>query len=61
MFREVGFTDVTGTNGIDAAVLGAYAIALNRLEREYDAFYNPDDMIGEDGKPLRKKGYSVHY
>ena len=36
-FREIGFDDVKGTNGIDSAVLGAYAIALNRLEREYGA------------------------
>ena len=36
-FREIGFADVKGTNGIESAVLGAYAIALNRLEREYGA------------------------
>ncbi len=35
--------------------------APDEAKRSYDAFYNPDDMIGEDGKPLRKKGYSVHY
>ena len=37
MFREIGFRDVEGMSGTDTAVLGAYGIALNRLEREYGA------------------------
>ena len=42
-FREIGFSDVKGTNGIETSVLGAYAIALNRLEREYGAVGASDD------------------
>lgn len=37
IFSEIGFTDVTGTNGIDTALLGAYARTLNVLERKYGA------------------------
>ncbi len=35
--------------------------APDEVKRSYDAFYNPGDMTDEDGKPLRKKGYSVRY
>lgn len=37
MFQEAGFKDVEGMSGTDTAVLGAYGIALNRLERQYGA------------------------
>lgn len=43
MFREIGFSGVEGLSGTDTAVLGAYGIALNRLEREYGAL----SVIGE--------------
>lgn len=42
-FREIGFSSVDGLSGTDTAVLGAYAMALNRLEREYGAM----SVIGE--------------
>lgn len=37
MFKEIGFKGVSGTNNIDTTTLGAYAIALNGLEKEYGA------------------------
>lgn len=61
MFREVGFTDVTGTNGIDAAVLGAYAIALNRLEREYGAISASDSPVFTTGNSTNTKAAVFYY
>lgn len=51
MFRRAGFSEVTGTNGIDAAVLNAYAIALAELERRYGA-------IGASDSPAFTTGNS---
>ena len=54
-FREIGFNDVKGTNGIETSVLGAYAITLNQLEREYGAIGasdNPEFVTG-NGKNVK--------
>ena len=61
MFKEIGFTDVTGTNGIDAAVLGAYAIALNRLEREYGAISASDSPVFTTGNSTNTKAAVFYY
>lgn len=51
-FRELGFKDVKGLGDVDTAVLGAYAIALNNLERQYGAMGNLDtygmEVLGMD-------------
>lgn len=43
MFSEIGFASIGGTAGINTAILGALAIQLNNLERQYGA-------IGSSGK-----------
>ena len=54
MFALAGFTDVTGTNGIDTAVLGAYAIALQNLEREYGAIGASENPVFTTGNGSAK-------
>lgn len=54
LFGRAGFVDVTGTNGIDVAVLGAYAITLADLERQYGAIGASDAPVFTTGNGAAK-------
>lgn len=60
LFSRIGFGDVTGTNGIDTAVLGAYANALTNLEREYGAIGASDNPIFTTGNSSTTKAMVVY-
>lgn len=52
IFEETGFSNVVGLNDMDTAVLGAYGIALNRLEKKYGALGTMEEfpVVGMDSK-----------
>lgn len=52
-FREVGFGQVEGLENVPTAVLGAYAIALGKLEEKY---HSVSTIKGIDGRELPVKG-----
>ena len=46
MFGEIGFKGVYGTDDMDTAVLGAYGIQLNQLERKFGAVSSTNTDVG---------------
>lgn len=43
---ELSFDEILGTNDMDTAVLGAYGIQLNNLERKFGAIRNSNASVG---------------